>query len=158
MSRELQRLVTGAIRAVGIENLADPPPQGEPRLTAEREQRVERRAGRGLRGFARQALEQPEFECGGEIEDVVADGDAAARDAAGRREHAERQVLDRKVGVMVRRGDPASPPWRMGIIDHVRILSVAAARCRRVRDGGGRHHGSLLPGSKCLRKPCQQSM
>ena len=48
-----QRLVTGAVRAIGVENLADPTPQGEPRVAAEREQRVQRRAGRGLRGLAR---------------------------------------------------------------------------------------------------------
>ena len=105
-----QRLVTGMVRAVGVENLADPAPQGEPRVAAEREQRVECRAGCRARGFRSGAIEQPEFKCRGEIEDVVADGDAAARACAARREHAERQVLDRKVGVLVRRSDPASPP------------------------------------------------
>jgi hypothetical protein len=105
-----QRLVTGAVRPIGIEYLAKPTPQRKPCVAAKREYRIQRRAGRGPRGVRSKTVEQSEFERRGEIEDVVPDGDAAAGRAIGWREHAERQVLDRKVGVMVRRGNPASPP------------------------------------------------
>ena len=108
----------GPVAAVGVEDLADPMPQGEPRLAAEREQRVQGRAGRGLRGLCGAAVEQAEFQRRGKVEDVIADRDAAARAAARRREHAQRQVLDREVDVMVRRGDPTAPPGCMGLIDH----------------------------------------
>ena len=125
-----------AVAAVGIENLADALPQRHARFAAEREQRVERRARRRLRRLGGSAVEQAELERGREIEDLVADRDAAARRASRRREHAERQVLDREVGMIVGRGDPAAPPRPMGVVDH----------------------GCLLPGLKCLRRPCQQSM
>jgi hypothetical protein len=75
---------------------------------AAREQRIERRAGRGFCGVARLAGKQPGFECGGDVEDIVADRDAAARCAPCGAEHPERQVLHREFAVLVGRGDPAA--------------------------------------------------
>ncbi len=109
----------GAVRAIGIEQLADTAAQGHARFGTEREQRIERGTGRGLRGGGRCAGEQAEFDRGGEIENLVADRDAAARRAALRAEYAKRQVLDREVGMLVRRSDPAAPARRMGFVDHV---------------------------------------
>jgi hypothetical protein len=130
------RLDPATVAALGVENLAEALPQRHARFAAEREQRVERRSRRRLRRLGGSAVEQAELERGREIEDLVADCDAAAGRASRRREHAERQVLDREVGVVVCRGDPAAPPRPMGVVDH----------------------GCLLPGLKCLRRPCQQSM
>src|SRR5262249_49332587 len=104
-----QRFDLGALAAIGVENLTDAPAQRDARLAAEREQRVERPAGSGLGGARRQAFEQAEFECRGEIEDLIADGEAAAGGATRHAEYAERQVLDRKVGVPIGRGDPTAP-------------------------------------------------
>ena len=105
-----QRLVTAAVRSIGIEYLAKPTPQRKPRVAPKRKYRIQLRAGRGPRGVGSETVEQSEFERRGEIKDVVPDGDAATGRAAGWREHAEREVLDREVGMMVRRGNPASPP------------------------------------------------
>ena len=70
---------------------------------------------RALRGSRRRTAR---LERRGEIEDLVADRDAAAGRAAGRREHAERQVLDREVGVPVGRGDPAcAPSGRRSVVE-----------------------------------------
>ena len=95
-------LDAGAVLAVGVEHVAHALPQCHARLAAEREQRIERRAGRGLRRLLGGAVEQAEFERRGEVEDVVPDRNAAAGGAARRCEHAERQVLDREVGMRVR--------------------------------------------------------
>src|SRR5262245_56118565 len=104
-----QRFDLGALAAIGIENVAEAAAERDACLVAEREQRVERRAGSGLGGACRLPIEQAELERRGEIEDVVPDRDAAAGSAARRAEHAERQVLDREVGVLMGRGDPAAP-------------------------------------------------
>src|SRR5262249_2649848 len=103
------RFDLGAIAAIGIENVAETAAERGARLAAEREQRVERRAVSGLGGYRRQPLEQAERERCGEVEDVVPDRHAAAGGAARRGEHAQRQVLDRKVGVLIGRGDPTAP-------------------------------------------------
>src|SRR5262249_56214954 len=91
--------------------------EGEASGGAEGEERVEGRATSGLGGARRYPIEQAEFERRGEIEDIVPDRDAAAGDAARRGEHAERQVLDRKVGVLMGRGEPAAPRGGMGLVD-----------------------------------------
>ena len=69
---------------------------------AERHQRVQRAARGGRGGALRLAREQPGIERGAQVEDHVADRDAAARafvghGAAARAEHAERQVLQREL-------------------------------------------------------------
>src|SRR5262247_2557372 len=104
-----QRFDLGALASIGIENVAEAVAERGAGLAAEREQRVERRAASGLGGARRHPIEQAELERRREIEDVVPDRDAAAGSAAWRGEHAERQVLDRKVGVLMGRGDPAAP-------------------------------------------------
>jgi hypothetical protein len=104
----LQRFDLGALAAISVENVAEPATERGARLAAEREQRVERRAASGLGGSRGEPVEQAEFERRGEIEDVVPDRNAAAGSAARRDEHAEGQVLDRKVGVLIGRGDPAA--------------------------------------------------
>ena len=54
----------------------------------------------------------------GQIKDLIADGDAAARLASGRGdEDAEWKILDREVGVAVCRGHPAAPPGIMREIE-----------------------------------------
>jgi hypothetical protein len=104
-----QRFDLGALPAIGIENVAEAAAERNARLAAEREQRVERRAASGLRGSRGEPIEQAKLERGGEVENLVADRDAAAGSASRRREHAQRQVLDRKVDVLIGRGDPAAP-------------------------------------------------
>src|SRR5262249_42458229 len=78
-------------------------------LAAEREQRIERCAGGTLSGAGGQAFEQAEFEPRGKIEDLIPDGDATAGGATRHAKYADRQVLDRKVGVPVGGGDPTAP-------------------------------------------------
>ncbi len=107
---------------MGVEDLADAPAQGDARLAAEREQRVERGAGGGARGVGGEAGEQPELERRREVEDLVTDGDAAARRSAGRSEHAERQVLDREVGMPLGRGHPAAAARLVRVVDHEGVL------------------------------------
>jgi hypothetical protein len=104
-----QRFDLGAIPAIGVENVAEAAAERNARLAAEREQRVEGRAASGLGGPPGEPIEQAELERGGEVEDLVPDRDAAAGSAFRRREYAQRQVLDRKVGVLIGRGDPAAP-------------------------------------------------
>src|SRR5215470_19532475 len=96
-------------------------PQGQARVPAEREQRVERRAGRGPRRLGGKALEQAELEGRGKIEDLLANRDAAAGAAARRSKHPERQVLDREIGVGVGGADPAPSLRGMGMVDHARL-------------------------------------
>src|SRR5262249_52821111 len=122
-----QRFDLSALPAIGIENVAEAAAERDARLAAEREQRGERRAGSGLRGPLGEPIEQAELERGGEVENLVADRDAAAGSASRRREHAERQILDRKVGVRIGGGDPAAPRRGMSLIDHGLIFS----RCLR---------------------------
>ena len=104
-----QRFDLGAIPAIGVENVAEAAAERDARLAAEREQRVEGCAASGLGGPRGESIEQAELERGGEVEDLVPDRDAAAGSALRRREDAQRQVLDRKVGVLIGRGDPAAP-------------------------------------------------
>jgi len=104
-----QRFDLGALAAIGVENVAEPATERGARLAAEREQRVERCAASGLGGSRGEPLEQAELERRGEVEDVVPNRNAAAGGAARRCEHAERQVLNRKVGMLIGRGDPAAP-------------------------------------------------
>ncbi len=125
-----QTLDPVAVLTVGIENLREAMAQRHAGLASEREQRVQRRAGSGLRGLRGKAGEEAELQRRREIEDVVADGDAAARRAARRREHAERQVLDREVGMLVRRDDPAASLGAVRGIDHVRTVRARDTVCR----------------------------
>src|SRR4029453_8987630 len=118
----------GAVAPVGVENLAESAAQRAARLAAEREQGIERGAGGGLRGLRGEAVEQLKLERGCKIENVVADRDAAACGAAGWGEHAERQVLDREVGVPVRRGDPGAPLRSVSLVDHGQTIRFGGPR------------------------------
>ncbi len=113
-----QRFAARALLAVGIEDVAHALPERHARFTSEREQWIERGAGRRFGGLGSGAVEQAMLQRRDDVEDLVSDGDAAARGAAGRREHPEWQVLDREVSVLVGRGDPAAPPRCMGVVDH----------------------------------------
>src|SRR5262249_26221792 len=104
-----QRFDLGALAAIGVEKVAETAAERDARLAAEREQRVERRAAGSLGGSRGEPVEQAELERRGEVEGVVPDRDAATGSAARRGEHTERQVLDREVGVLIGRGDPAAP-------------------------------------------------
>src|SRR5262249_60262014 len=81
-------------------------------------QGVKSGAAGGIGSSGGEPVEQAELERRGEVEDVVPDRDAATRSAARRGEHAQRQVLDRKVGVLIGRGDPTAPRGGMGLVDH----------------------------------------
>jgi len=124
-------------------------PQGEPWAAAEGEKRVERRPRGRLCGTRRLAGKQAAGQRRPEIENPVADRNAALRFAGGA-EDPERQVLDRKVRMAVRRGDEAPARRVMGLID----LSHRALLCTRRRgerkrpsdpaDGGASDCGTTL--------------
>jgi hypothetical protein len=61
-----------------------------------------------------------------EVEDLIADGNAAARRPTLRTEDSERQILDRELRVAVRRSDPAHALGIMRLVSQSthRILSV----------------------------------
>src|SRR5229473_691259 len=93
------------------------------RRSAERHQLVEARAGGGFRRGRCCPGEQPGLVRSAQVEDHVADRDAAARlrarrGAARRAEHPERKVLQRKLRVPVGRGHPALACAIMGLVDH----------------------------------------
>ncbi len=100
-----QRRDLAAELAVG-EQLGHAAPQRQPRDRAETEQRIERRAGSSFGCDLRGPFEQPACGERAQIEDEVADGDSAASLRA-RRENAERQILDREIGMAGRALDPA---------------------------------------------------
>jgi hypothetical protein len=104
--------------AVGIEQFGQARPQRPARSGADREQTVEPRPAGGLRRPLRLAGEQPRLARDLEVEDRVADGDAAARLLARLIVDAERQVLDRKVRMAVGALDPAPAFGVMRRVDH----------------------------------------
>src|SRR5579871_6842400 len=112
-----QGLDPGSLGPVGGEQRRDPLAQCRARAGAKRHQRVQRRAGRRLGRAARFAGKQPRFERSGDVKDHIADRDAAAGRAAGRAEHSERQVLDRKLAVAIGRSHPAVPADVVGLVD-----------------------------------------
>ncbi len=107
-----------AVGTAGVQQLRDRLPQRAPRPGAEREQRIERIAARGLGGEPGVALEQARLGGGSEVENLVPDRDAAARALARRAEHAERQVLDREIRVRIGRGDPTAPRRGVRVVGH----------------------------------------
>ncbi len=117
----------GSLGAVRGEQRRDPPAQGRPWPPPERHQRVQGRA-RGCFGRLRRlAGEQPRFERRGEIEDHIADCDAATLRSARRAEAPERQVLDWKLAVCLGRGDPAFPLCIVGFVDPAHRPSPACS-------------------------------
>jgi hypothetical protein len=110
--------------------------QGGPGWGAEPHEHVK---GIGGRGFGGGAVEHADIEAGFEIEDGFADGDTAARQLALAAEHAERQVLHRKVGMAARRRDPAGA---LGIVREVDQVPSSANRYTVYLGARGR---KLLP-------------
>ncbi len=118
-----ERLGLGPPRTIGGEQREDLLAQRPARRRAQRHQRVEAGAGGRLGRGRGGPGEQPGLACRAQVENRVADRDAAARQsirhgAAGRAEHPEGQVLQRKLGVPVGRGDPALARAIMGFVDH----------------------------------------
>ncbi|MNN25742.1 hypothetical protein D3C81_1392280 [compost metagenome] len=93
-------------RAVAGQQFEQALAQGPARRGAEGEEGVQGFAAGRARGFAGRAMEQPGVAGDLEVEDVVADGDAAAWRVARWAEDAQRQVLQREVRVAVGRLDP----------------------------------------------------
>ncbi len=132
-----QRRHPVAVRAVRPQEREEPVAQGPARPGAEgehpgevagfrRRDRPGRLVGQQARGVRR-----------GEVEDVVADRDAGPARPAGRREHAERQVLDREVRVPVGPRHAAADARVVGVVE--------------IGPVGGRHQrGSGRFGSKCF--------
>ena len=122
--RQVQRAVDGVAQravdaavGVGVQQCEQRPAQRAAWDRPQRQQRVKRRADRGFGGAQRVALEQ--VERGAEIDDLVADRDPAAwRAAVG--ENAERQVLQRKLGMPIGAGDTAGGGGGVGLVeDHM---------------------------------------
>src|SRR4030095_9874960 len=76
--------------------------------------------GRCCSGVFGQAGKQSSVERCLEIEHFITDRDAAARSFPRRAEYAERKILDGKLGVAVRRTDPAAAPGIMCLVNEVR--------------------------------------
>src|SRR4030095_4814022 len=76
--------------------------------------------GRCCSGVFGQAGKQSSVERCLEIEHFITDRDAAARSFPKRAEYAERKILDGKLGVAVRRSDPAAAPGIMWLVNEVR--------------------------------------
>ncbi len=103
-------------------HVREPAAQFDPRISPERHECVERRARRGPRGFFSLACEETCLDRSLQVEDLVADRDAAARIFVRRREHAERQVLYGKRFVAIGGTDPAltvDVVCFVGLISHV---------------------------------------
>jgi len=118
-----ERLGLGPPRTVRGEEREDLLPQHSPRRGAQCHQRVEAGARGRFRRGRRRAGKQPGLKRGAQVENHVADRDPAARlrirhGCPGRAEHPERQVLQRKLGMAVGRGDPALARAIMGFVDH----------------------------------------
>ena len=138
----------GALGAVGGQEGGEPFAQHGARPGAERHQRVQRRPRCRLGRLPGIARKQPRFECRAEIEDHVADRDPAARRAACRAEDAERQILYRKLGMPIRRGNPTAAPRIMGLVDPAHHSSVV----RSPSANSAAARSSLFPPPKARRK------
>jgi hypothetical protein len=106
------------IGSVGIQDVADPPTQRLPRGGTGFQQRVQVAPARRLGRLARGTGEQACFQGRADVEDLIADRDAAACRTALEAEHAERQVLDGKHRMAVGGRDPTGPAGGMSIVDH----------------------------------------
>ena len=151
-----ERLGLGPPGAVGGKQREDLLAQRAARRGAQRHQRVEAARRRPPRPRSRPAREQPGVVRRAQVENLVADRDAAARPrirhgATGRAEHPEGQVLQRKLGVPVGRGDPALARAIMGFVDHAdpslpQPQYRHAPASRRCAAGAARKSRSRKPG------------
>ena len=117
-----------------------PPAQRAPRRGAGFQQRVQRSAGSGFGGVARQAGEQSVFQRHGDIEDGITDRHAAPRATMRRAEDAKGQVLNREIRMAVGGAHPAGAGRVVGFVDHLGYLLFIAC------SGIGRCHslGELM--------------
>ena len=90
-----------------LQQRADRVAQRLARAFAECQEAVQRGPDAEIAGGLGLVVEQLGFVQRAQVEDLVADRDAAAGRAGERAEHAEGQVLDREIRVAVGRGDPA---------------------------------------------------
>lgn len=105
------------LRAVGGEQAGRMPAQGSTRAGAERQQRVQGLARSRFRRYSRFTRKKSRCERRRNIENHVPDRDPAPRRPARGAENPERQVLDRKLAMVIGRGDPALAPRVVGFID-----------------------------------------
>src|SRR5258705_1403283 len=91
--------------------------QRSTRSFAKGKQFVEIRSARSLCRARRFRGEQTLRKRRSQVQDFVADGDAASWFTARRAEYAKRKVLNRKLGMAVPSGHPRSPGWRMPGVD-----------------------------------------
>jgi len=102
-----------------IENLAEALAQGAARTGAQREKRIEAASRSGAGRLFGETGKEAGFERGAEIQNLVADGDPAAPRPVQRAKDAERQILDREIGMAVAGLDPAQPVRIMRLVDYV---------------------------------------
>src|SRR5262249_18889760 len=98
--------------------------QRRSRFAPERKQWIERRTRSCFGGLGGEPIEQAKLQRRREIEDVIADRDAAPDATVGRGAHAQWEVLGRKRGVRVSEGEPAALRRGMGGVDHLELFLV----------------------------------
>ena len=109
------------VALAGTKSARKSEPQRRPGLRPERHQRIELWRRAGARRLGRQSGERAGSRRGRDIEHLVADGDAdAGGRARGRAKNAERQILNRKIGVgRVGAVEEAPPRGIVGFVERM---------------------------------------